>query len=131
MWLTGLVAPRHVGSSQTRARTRVPCIGRQTLNHCATREALLAAFKISFSLLFYSFNIMFLRIDFNLFYCELSYGFKMKFISYMSNISRSFLDERFLGYVVCSISRNQGPRYPFSGQFFFSFCNICYTKMRD
>ena len=39
MWLTGLVAPRHVGSSQTRARTRVPCTGRQTLNHCATREA--------------------------------------------------------------------------------------------
>ena len=39
MWLTGLVAPRHVGSSQTRARTRVPCISRQTLNHCATREA--------------------------------------------------------------------------------------------
>ena len=38
-WLTGLVAPRHVGSSQTRARTRVPCISRQTLNHCATREA--------------------------------------------------------------------------------------------
>ena len=39
-WLTGPVAPRHAGSSQTRARTRVPCIGRQTLNHCATREAL-------------------------------------------------------------------------------------------
>ena len=39
MWLTGLVAPRHVGSSQTRARTRVPCIGRQILNLCATREA--------------------------------------------------------------------------------------------
>ena len=41
LWLTGLVAPRHVGSSQTRARTRVPCIGRQIPNHCATREALL------------------------------------------------------------------------------------------
>ena len=40
MWLTGPVAPWHVGSSQTRARTRVPCIGRQILNHCATREAL-------------------------------------------------------------------------------------------
>ena len=40
LWLTGLVALRHVGSSQTRARTRVPCIGRQILNHCATREAL-------------------------------------------------------------------------------------------
>ena len=38
-WLTGSAAPRHVGSSQTRARTRVPCIGRQTPNHCATREA--------------------------------------------------------------------------------------------
>ena len=39
LWLTGPVAPRHAGSSQIRARTRVPCIGRQTLNHCATREA--------------------------------------------------------------------------------------------
>ena len=39
LWLTGPFAPRHVGSSQTRARTRVPCIGRQTPNHCATREA--------------------------------------------------------------------------------------------
>ena len=29
----------HVGSSQTTARTRVPCIGRRVLNHCATREA--------------------------------------------------------------------------------------------
>ena len=39
LWLTGPAAPWHVGSSQTRARTRVPCIGRQILNHCATREA--------------------------------------------------------------------------------------------
>ena len=36
---TGLVALQHVGSSQTRAQTRVPCIGRQILNHCATRQA--------------------------------------------------------------------------------------------
>ena len=35
----GLVAPWHVGSSRTRAQTRVPCIGRRILNHCATREA--------------------------------------------------------------------------------------------
>ena len=34
----GLVAPWHVGSSWTRARTHVPCIGRRILNHCATRE---------------------------------------------------------------------------------------------
>ena len=39
LWLTGPFAPWHVGSSQTRARTRVSCIGRQILNHCATREA--------------------------------------------------------------------------------------------
>ena len=37
--LTGPAVPWHAGSSQTRARTRVPCTGRQTLNHCATREA--------------------------------------------------------------------------------------------
>ena len=41
-----LVAPRHVGSSQTRARTRVPCIGRQILNHCTTREALEGIFNL-------------------------------------------------------------------------------------
>ena len=28
-----------MGSSQTRARTHVPCIDRWILNHCATREA--------------------------------------------------------------------------------------------
>ena len=38
LWCTGLVAPQHVGSSRTRARTLVPCIGRWILNHCATRE---------------------------------------------------------------------------------------------
>ena len=39
LWLTGLVVPWHVGSSQTRAQTHVPCISRQILNHCATGEA--------------------------------------------------------------------------------------------
>ena len=33
-----LVAPQHVGSSRTRNQTGNPCIGRQILNHCATRE---------------------------------------------------------------------------------------------
>ena len=37
--LTGPAAPRHAGSSQTRAQTHAPCISRQTPNHCATREA--------------------------------------------------------------------------------------------
>ena len=54
----GLVAPRHVGSSQTRARTHVPCISRQILNHCATREA-----KIVIPLKFY------LKMCFNLAIC--------------------------------------------------------------
>ena len=39
LWRTGLLAPRYVGSSRTRAQTRNPCIGRQILNHCATRGA--------------------------------------------------------------------------------------------
>ena len=43
----GLVAPWHVGSSQIRARTPVPCIGGRILNHCSTREVPLI---ISFSL---------------------------------------------------------------------------------
>ena len=38
LWHTGLVAPRHVRSSWTRAQTHVPCIGRRILNHWATRE---------------------------------------------------------------------------------------------
>ena len=38
LWHMGLVAPRHVGSSWTRDWTRGPCIGRQILNHCATKE---------------------------------------------------------------------------------------------
>ena len=38
LWRTGLVVPRHVGSSWTRDQTHVPCIGRWVLNHCATRE---------------------------------------------------------------------------------------------
>ena len=44
LWLTGSAAPQHVGSSRTRARTRVPCIGRRIPNHCTTREALGVSF---------------------------------------------------------------------------------------
>ena len=40
LWHTGLVTPWHVGSSQTRAGTHVPCIGRRILKHCTTTEVL-------------------------------------------------------------------------------------------
>ena len=40
LWHMGLAALQHVGSSQTRDRTCVPCIGRQILIHCTTREVL-------------------------------------------------------------------------------------------
>ena len=40
LWRRGLVALWHVGSSQSRDRNHVPCIGRQILNHLITREAL-------------------------------------------------------------------------------------------
>ena len=39
LWCTSLVALRHVGSSQTRDGTLVPCIGRWILTHWTTREA--------------------------------------------------------------------------------------------
>ena len=35
---TGSVALRHVGSSQTRDRTHVPCIGRWILTHCTAGD---------------------------------------------------------------------------------------------
>ena len=35
---TGLIASYHVGSSQTRDRTRVSCIGRRVINPSAARE---------------------------------------------------------------------------------------------
>ena len=38
LWHRGLAALRPVGSSYVRDRTRVSCIGRQTLYHWATRE---------------------------------------------------------------------------------------------
>ena len=47
LWLTGLAAPRHAGSSQTRARTRATRIGRQTPNHCTTRETRISFFNLT------------------------------------------------------------------------------------
>ena len=38
VWLTALVAPQQMGSSQTRYQTCVFCIGGQILNHWTTRE---------------------------------------------------------------------------------------------
>ena len=38
LWCQGSVALRHVGSSWTRAQICVPCTGRRTPNHCATKE---------------------------------------------------------------------------------------------
>ena len=39
LWCTGLVAPRHVGSSRTRGRTGVPCPARWLLKYWTTTEA--------------------------------------------------------------------------------------------
>ena len=46
LWCKGLVAPRHVGSSKIKARTRVPHIGRQILYHWAAREALYTLWNV-------------------------------------------------------------------------------------
>ena len=44
LWCAGLVAPRHVGSSQTKDQACVPCIGRLILNHWITRDVLITSF---------------------------------------------------------------------------------------
>ena len=38
LWSMGLVALWHVGSSWSRDRTPIPCVGRLILIHCATRD---------------------------------------------------------------------------------------------
>ena len=48
----GLVAPWHVGSSRTRARTCVPCIGRWILNHCAPGKSQFICFLKKLNYLF-------------------------------------------------------------------------------
>ena len=40
LWCASPAASGHVGSSQTRDRTCVPCMGRQILNHWTTRKSL-------------------------------------------------------------------------------------------
>ena len=45
-WRKGLVVPRHVGSSQIKARTHVPRIGRWVLYHWAAREALYTLWNV-------------------------------------------------------------------------------------
>ena len=47
LWRTRFVVQQlwHVGSSLTRDRTRVPCIGRWILSHCTTRKAQICVFS--------------------------------------------------------------------------------------
>ena len=46
LWSMGLVARRHVESSQTRDLTHVACIGRQVLNYWTTKEVPDLAFDL-------------------------------------------------------------------------------------
>ena len=54
---TGLVAPWHVGTSQTRDRTHVPCIGRRILYHWTTRETQRNLFKGKCMPLYFLLNV--------------------------------------------------------------------------
>ena len=47
LWHMAIVALQQVGSSWARNRTRVPCISRRILIHCATREVLFFFFSAS------------------------------------------------------------------------------------
>ena len=46
VWCSGLVSLQHVGSSQTRDGTHVPCAGGWILAHCATSEVLSSFFPL-------------------------------------------------------------------------------------
>ena len=61
LWCPGLVALQHAGSSPTRDRTHVSCIGRRILHHWATRKALMWTIykKSLLGLLQYCFCFMF------------------------------------------------------------------------
>ena len=59
---TGLVPLQHVGSSQARDRTHDPCIGRQILNRCTTREV------PSLCLLLRTFNLFMFNVIINMFF---------------------------------------------------------------
>ena len=80
LWRTGLVAPWHVRSSRTRAGTRVPCIGRWTLNHCATREALKLILKINETIS----NLMLIMLIFYIFSNIYFYYINEKFYNFYS-----------------------------------------------
>lgn len=58
---SGLAGLQHVESSRSRNRTHVPCVGRQTLNHCATREVPHIIFK---GLIFNSSVVYYLKLWF-------------------------------------------------------------------
>ena len=48
LWPTGLIGPRHMGSSRTRSQTHVLCVGRQILNHWTIREIPVVRFLFVF-----------------------------------------------------------------------------------
>ena len=56
----GLVASQYMGASWIRDQTRVPCIGRQILNHWTTREFQ----NMKDNILFFFFNIFYLYLIF-------------------------------------------------------------------
>ena len=90
LWHTGLVAPQHVGSSQTRDRTHVCCIDRQILYHWATREALFFSIYVP-TILIYTYpqvvldSILFLEVKFFFLYLQIALIFKLSFEINTSN----------------------------------------------
>ena len=59
LWYMGLVASQYMGASWIRDQTRVPCIGRQILNHWTTRE-----FQNMKDNILFFFNIFYLYLIF-------------------------------------------------------------------
>ena len=127
--LVGLVAPWHVGSSQTRGQTHVPCIGRQVLNYWTTGgvplfetllsgvwgvypEAELLDHRVILCLLFWEIAILFSTIAVP-FYIPVSslQGFQILHI-----LTSTFY---FLGFVLDSSHSNECEVMPHSSALLF------------
>ena len=109
MRCTGIVAPKRVGSSQTRDRTHVPCIGRQILIHCTTREVLSNVLDIGV-LFFLEFKfctpfVKFIPKDFIIFAATVNeIIFLISFSDYSSLVYRNTNDFWYTDLISCNFN---------------------------
>ena len=132
MRCTGIVAPKRVGSSQTRDRTHVPCIGRQILIHCTTREVLSNVLDIGV-LFFLEFKfctpfVKFIPKDFIIFAATVNeIIFLISFSDYSSLVYRNTNDFWYTDLISCNFNLFiSSSKFCFSLFFFSCVCSLAF-----